>query len=188
MTNRKHDPCARAKFAPCALGVGGSTTFRLMDEPTDTRGGTAENPAFSIVVEVGDADIDVLGHANNVAYLRWIQDVAVAHSEAVGLSFAKYRELGGVFVVSRHEIDYLRSALRGERLEVRTWIPTAMAAKVVRCTEVRRGSGEVVVRAQTVWGFIDTARARPVRIPDPVREAFGMPRTKRGAALSGGEP
>ena len=159
-----------------------------MDEADDVRGGTPERPAHAIRVEVSDRDIDVLGHANNVAYLRWVQDVAVAHSDAVGLTFERYRELGGVFVVRRHEIDYLRSALHGEVLEVRTWIPTAMAAKVVRCTEVRRASGEVVVRAQTVWGFIDTARARPVRIPDPVREAFGMPRTKRGSSVSGGEP
>ena len=150
-----------------------------MDEAEDTRGGTQENPAFSILVEVSAGDIDVLGHANNVAYLKWVQAVAVAHSEAVGLTFERYREIGGVFVVSRHEIDYLRSALRGEKLLVCTWIPIAMAAKVVRKTEVRRDTGEVVVRAQTTWGFIDVARQRPVRIPDGVREAFGMPRPPR---------
>jgi len=141
-------------------------------------GGSAENPAFRIEVEVRDEDIDVLGHANNVAYLKWIQDVAVAHSEAVGLGFARYREIGGVFVVRRHEIDYLRSALRGEKLAVCTWIPTQMAAKVIRKTEIRRESGEVVVRAETVWGFIDGRTMRPSRIPDDVREAFGMPRRK----------
>jgi acyl-CoA thioester hydrolase len=152
-----------------------------VEEAEDTRGGTQENPAFAITVEVSESDIDVLGHANNVAYLRWVQDVAVAHSEAVGLDFARYREIGGVFVVRRHEIDYLRSALRGEKLLVCTWIPMSMAAKVVRKTEVRRESGEVVVRAETLWGFIDGRTMRPVRIPEAVREAFGMPRKKSPA-------
>lgn len=149
-----------------------------MSESSDTRGGTAEEPAFAIEVLVGENDIDMLGHANNVAYLRWVQDVAVAHSEAVGLDFARYRELGGVFVVRRHEIDYLRSALRGEKLAVRTWIPISMAAKVTRMTEIRRLSGEVVVRATTVWGFIDGATMRPTRIPEEIRVAFGMPKRK----------
>lgn len=155
-----------------------------MEESDDTRGGTAEKPAHSIEVEVSEKDIDVLGHANNVAYLQWVQDVAVSHSEAVGLDFARYRGVGGVFVVRRHEIDYLRSALRGERLLVCTWIPSAMAAKVIRMTEVRRGSGEVVVRVSTVWGFIDGQTLRPVRIPEAIREAFGMPRKKASVAAT----
>lgn len=152
-----------------------------MEETDDVRGGTPESPAHAIRIEVGESDLDVLGHANNVAYLRWVQDVAVAHSDAVGLTFARYRELGGVFVVRRHEIDYLRSALRGEPLEVRTWIPRAMAAKVLRKTEVRRLTGEVIVRAETTWAYIDLGAQRPTRIPASIREAFGMPRKPREA-------
>ncbi len=152
-----------------------------MEERDDERGGTQENPAHAITVQVREEDIDVLGHANNVAYLRWIQEVAVAHSDAVGLTFPRYREVGGVFVVRRHEIDYLRSSLRGEQLEVRTWIPRSAAAKVLRKTEIRRGE-EVLVRAETTWAFIDGLTLRPTRIPDTVREAFGMPRRARPEA------
>lgn len=135
--------------------------------------------AHSIVLHVGDGDIDELGHASNIAYVRWIQDVAVAHSRAVGLDFDTYRELGAVFVVRRHEIDYLRPVLRGERLEVRTWIDSASAAKATRATEIARvdESGAVpVARALTTWGYIDTTRGRPTRIPDRVRVAFGHSR------------
>ena len=34
---------------------------------------------FSHSFRVSAADIDAQGHVNNVAYVRWIQDVAVAH-------------------------------------------------------------------------------------------------------------
>ncbi len=146
------------------------------DQAPPPSGGDAKHPAFKIVVIVEENDIDALGHANNVAYLRWVQDIAVAHSDAVGLTFSRYGELGGVFVVRRHELDYLRPALRGEALEVRTWIPTAMAAKCVRRTEIRRLHDlETLLQAETVWGFVDVARGRPTRIPDSVRQAFGMP-------------
>ncbi len=133
-------------------------------------------PTFSHEITVGDADIDQLGHASNIEYVRWIQDVAVAHSDAVGLDHAAYVNMGAVFVVVRHEVDYLRPLLRGDRLEVRTWIDSQQAAKCKRATEIRRVEDQVVVaRAMTTWGFIDVARQRPTRIPPAVREAFAQP-------------
>lgn len=128
---------------------------------------------------VADDDIDLLGHASNIAYVRWVQDVAIAHSEAVGLGVDRYRELGGVFVVRRHEVDYLRPVLRGERLELRTWIGSVSAAKCLRVTEIVRvhdsSSDETIVaRASTTWGFIEFASGRPARIPNGIREAFGQ--------------
>ena len=128
----------------------------------------------SIAIVVADADIDELGHASNIAYVRWIQDVAVAHSTAVGLDFEAYRKLGGVFVVRRHEVDYLRPVLRGDPLQVRTWIDSAMAAKCKRATEIVNEAGTVVARAMTTWGYVEMATGRPVRIPDTVRNAFGL--------------
>ncbi len=37
---------------------------------------------FEIDIQVTPADIDRLGHVNNVVYLRWVQDAAVAHWRA----------------------------------------------------------------------------------------------------------
>ena len=128
----------------------------------------------AIAIVVADSDIDELGHASNIAYVRWIQDVAVAHSAAVGLDFEAYRRLGAVFFVRRHEVDYLRPVLRGERLEVRTWIDSAMAAKCKRATEIINEAGTVVARAMTTWGYVEMATGRPTRIPDVVRSAFGL--------------
>jgi len=135
-------------------------------------------------VTVGDGDLDELGHANNIQYVRWLQDAAIAHSAHVGLTFERYVALGGVFVVRRHEIDYLRSALRGDELEVRTHVASVMAAKSERKYEIVRLSDEtVIVRAQTLWGFIDTTMGRPMRIPEEIYVAFGFePRKKRVSA------
>jgi acyl-CoA thioester hydrolase len=148
-------------------------------EPTMESKLTSSPPVHSIVVEVAEGDIDELGHASNIAYVRWIQEVAIAHSAAVGLGFDAYRELGAVFVVRRQEIDYLRPVLRGDRLEVRTWIDSAFAAKSKRATELVKlaGDGSVlatVARAMTTWGYIEIATGRPTRIPNSVRLAFGQ--------------
>ena len=39
--------------------------------------------AFLRRIEPGPADIDELGHVNNVVYLRWVQDIAITHWHAV---------------------------------------------------------------------------------------------------------
>jgi acyl-CoA thioester hydrolase len=122
---------------------------------------------------VSDADIDLLGHASNIAFVRWIQDVALAHSAHVGLDFEAYQRLGAVFVVVRHEIDYVRSALRADVLEARTWISSVMAAKCIRATEIVSASdGALLARSQTTWAFIEMATGRPRRIPADVRASF----------------
>jgi acyl-CoA thioester hydrolase len=140
---------------------------------------------FCHPVTVGEADLDELGHANNIGYLRWLQDAAVAHSRAVGLGYERYVELGGVFVVRRHEIDYLRPALRGDRLEVRTFVGTVMAAKSERRYDIVRLQDEAVLaRAVTIWGFVDVTSGRPMRIPDEVYDAFGFERRKKRTPTS----
>ena len=132
---------------------------------------------FKLAMCVGDGDIDELGHASNIAYVRWIQDVALAHSVAVGLDVDAYRAIGAVFFVRRHEIDYLRPALRGERLELRTWIDSIFAAKCLRGTEILKlsesGDPTLLARAMTTWGCVEMSTGRPTRIPQAIRDAFG---------------
>jgi acyl-CoA thioester hydrolase len=39
----------------------------------------SEREAFELAIEMRPDDIDRLGHVNNVVYLGWIQDAAIAH-------------------------------------------------------------------------------------------------------------
>jgi acyl-CoA thioester hydrolase len=146
---------------------------------------------FEHVIEVGEGDIDMLGHASNIAFLRWIQESAILHSTAMGLDVEAYRRLGAFFVVRRHEVDYLRPALRGESLRLRTWIDRAAAAKFERVTEFVRAAagggealpsaGNIVAKARTTWGFVEATSGRPTRIPDDIRVAFGFAPRKGSA-------
>ena len=133
----------------------------------------ALTPAFVHRFIVPPGDIDQLGHASNIAYLRWIQDGAVLHASALGYDFARCVKLGVFFVVRRHEIDYLRPVVLGEELESRTWLSAVMAAKCHRQTEISRTvDGALVAKASTVWGCVDRERGRPTRVPREVKDAL----------------
>lgn len=128
---------------------------------------------YSHAVIVAADDIDELDHASNVVYVRWVQEAAIAHSTAVGLDLAAYRALGGVFVVHRHEIDYLRPAVLADRLAVDTRVVALGPATSERRTEILRArDGALLARARTRWAFLDLRRGRPSRIPDRVRACF----------------
>ena len=97
----------------------------------------------------------------------------VAHSDAAGFDLETYRKEGAVFVVRRHEVEYLRPAYDGERLVLRTWIADWKGASSWRETRVLRESdGLEVVRARTLWVYVDAKSGRPRRIPKAILEAF----------------
>jgi acyl-CoA thioester hydrolase len=130
------------------------------------------------------ADIDDLDHVSNLVYVRWVQQVAEAHSTAVGYDFEAYRRLGAVFVVRRHEIDYLRSAVLNDRVGLRTWVDSWKAASSVRMTSIVRlgGPGDApgeneteLARARTTWALVSMDSGRPVRIPPEVSDRFVRP-------------
>lgn len=128
---------------------------------------------FDLAITAAPADIDDLGHVNNLVYLRWVQEVAIAHSIAQGWDGAAYQRLGASWVVRRHEIDYVLPVLEGEALTVTTWVEAVKGASSVRRTRMTRArDGAVVCRATTTWAFVDLARGRLVKIPDDLRAAF----------------
>ena len=126
---------------------------------------------FSIPITAAPEDIDELGHVGNLVYLRWVLDVAMAHSRSHGLDFADYKALGLVFVVRRHEIDYVLPVTEGQALVATTWVDDWKAAWCIRKTELTR-DGVVVMRAATQWVMMSLASNRPQRIPDQLRNTF----------------
>jgi acyl-CoA thioester hydrolase len=125
---------------------------------------------------VADAEIDdVLRHVNNLAYLKWMQAAAMAHSAAQGWPAEAYLKLGAGWVVRSHQIEYLSPALPGDEIVVRTWVADLGKATSLRRYKVVRGAGAqetILAVAATDWAFIQFANHRPRRIPAEVASAF----------------
>ena len=120
---------------------------------------------------VRDRDIDQYGHVNNLVWLRFTLELATAHSDAAGWDEARYREAGVLWIVHRHEIDYLRPALPGEEIEESTWIDAIKGARCVRASRFSR-AGQTLVDARTTWVMTRVVGGRPCRIPAALLETF----------------
>lgn len=127
-------------------------------------------PVFEMTLTARVEHIDVLGHVNNAVWVQWMEQVAVAHWEAVADPVHKDAYF---WVVVRHEIDYLRAAHEGDRIVARTWVGEApKGARFDRHLEFTGADGKLCVKARTHWAIIDKAAGRPIRVPPEVVAPF----------------
>lgn len=164
------DRARRSLGCPWLVSYGVDVTERPSAEPRASAPTGTPLSEFTLEVVALPADIDVNLHVSNLVYLRWVVDAAVAHSIAAGWDQARYVEEGATFLVRRHEIDYLASALEGDRVQIVTHVESWTAATSRRVTRIER-DGKVLARAVTIWAFV-AFDGRPRRIPAPIREAF----------------
>ena len=127
---------------------------------------------FELLIPVAPADIDQLGHVNNVTYLRWVQDVAAAHWRFVAPAADQQKIL---WIVLRHEIDYRHPALLGDTIAARTWVGGATRIRFERHTELLRSSDRALLaKARTMWCPIDAETFKPTVVSGELRACFSV--------------
>jgi len=116
------------------------------------------------------ADIDELGHVNNAVWVQWIQEIAVAHWQAVAP--AEHRD-AHIWVVTRHEIDYRGNLREGETVTAETWVPDPpRGARFDRHVRFVDAEGRVKVEAVTTWALLDRATGRLLRVREEIAAPF----------------
>ena len=129
--------------------------------------------AFTVPVDA----IDENGHVNNVAYVRWMQDIAVEHYASIGGIEAQGTE--ATWVVREHKIEYLLPAFSGEEIEIKTWVENIRRVRSLRKYEfMRKSDGKVLVKGETDWVFVDARSGRPLPIPEAVSKVFDLTQQK----------
>lgn len=120
---------------------------------------------------VDAADIDELGHVNNIVYLRYAQEIAISHwrSRATAEMLASY-----VWVVMRHEVDYRAALMLGDDVEVRTWVDDAARGPAwARFVEIYKAGGEKpAAQIKSNWCLLDAQTRRIKRVPPELVARF----------------
>ncbi|MBL7876673.1 MAG: acyl-CoA thioesterase [Cyclobacteriaceae bacterium] len=123
-------------------------------------------------IKVNSADIDELGHVNNVVYLTWVQEVAAAHWDV--LATPEIKQIN-VWVVLRHEIDYLGAALENDPLILTTWVGETTGPRSIRYVNIiHEETGKILVKAKTTWCMLDSQTRKPKRIDDFILKVLKM--------------
>ena len=125
---------------------------------------------FELTITILPNDIDENGHVNNITYLKWVQDIAIAHWTKVATPDMKTQLL---WVVSRHEIDYLKSAYLHSHLIAKTWVVEPSGAKSDRYVEIIDvENNTIITKIKTTWYLLDSTSKRPKRIEADITQVF----------------
>ena len=123
------------------------------------------------------ADMDSLGHVNNVVYVDYLQEARVdmlrVHAPVKG-----GEELAEGVVVVRHEVEFVSPLVfRPEPVRVESWVTQIRAATFTLAYEILDelpdGERRVYLRAKTVLTPFVFAQERPRRVTEAEREVLG---------------
>ena len=119
---------------------------------------------FETTYTVIASDIDELNHVNNVVYLSWIQNIANLHWTQLkqDQDTSAY-----VWVVIRHEIDYIGQALLGDSIVAKTWVGETGGIRSIRHVEFYKNN-KLIVKAQTMFCLVNSKSFKPTRITDQI--------------------
>jgi acyl-CoA thioester hydrolase len=130
------------------------------------------NAVYSFDIEVTANDVDGNGHVNNVVYIQWMQDGAIAHARASGCTHAS-EAVGATWVVRTHSIEYLSPAFAGDKITLLTWPANFQRVRSLRKYKfVRTKDQAVIARAETDWVFVNAKTGRPQSIPPEVKNTL----------------
>lgn len=129
---------------------------------------------FTVDLSVSEGDIDDYGHTNNAVYLRWCDEVAWAHAEAVGLGKGAHLRYRRGMAAYKTELQYVAPALLGDRVRVGNWIVhiDGRLRAHRRFQIVRTGDGTTLLRALTMYVCIDLDSGKPRRLPGEYTERY----------------
>ena len=128
---------------------------------------------FDLVKRVEAENIDSLGHVNNVVYVAWMQEVATAHIEALGLGLAQFHALKHAMVAVEHHVQYRKAALLGDELILRTWLSDIDALYSYRQYAFFRAQDKAVIfLGHTKWACVEIQTGRPKRMSPTFLQAY----------------
>ncbi len=100
------------------------------------------------------------------AITHYFQDCAICHSESVGKGLHDVEVNGKAWFLSGWQIEVLRYPEFNEAITVRTWAHGFKGINGYRNFDILDIEGEQIVRANSIWIFMDLKNLRPMK-PGP---------------------
>lgn len=137
------------------------------------KGNGVSTSYFDLKITVQPEHIDVLGHVNNVVYVQWMQDVASAHIEVLGVGLEQYLEMKHAMVAVEHHVQYRKAAMLDDDVILRTWLYDINALYSFRQYAFFKASdNSLLFTGNTKWACIEIATGRPKRMSPTFIQAY----------------
>jgi medium-chain acyl-[acyl-carrier-protein] hydrolase len=107
------------------------------------------------------------------ALFNHFQEMAVLHTQRVGLSLNAFLESGHTWVLSRAMVRIAELPRLDDTITLATWSRGIERFKGFREFELYR-QGRRIIAASTLWIYLDARNGRPARVPHSYAERYGL--------------
>ena len=123
-----------------------------------------------ITLEVLEEHIDDLKHVNNIQYVIWVQDIAIAHWEK---AITKVISENYFWILLEHHIEYKKPAFLNNLIEVKTYIKENKGVTSTRCVEFyNKKTNTLLASSTTTWCLFNKISKKPNRITKEIMNCF----------------
>ena len=122
----------------------------------------------TLTLRIDWSDLDLLGHVNNVAIIRYFQSARVVFSEAAGLKVFPGMETGPIEAAT--EVRFLKQLRYPGTVTIRTSVAEIGTTSFVLSHRITDEAGDVAVRGREVIVCFDFVRQVKMAIPPGIRE------------------
>lgn len=123
-------------------------------------------PTYVTTEEIMFFDTDCGGVVHNIAYLRMIETCRTKLAAKLGMDLRTMAETKLFPVVTRTEIDYKRSGVLGDIVEIHGRLESVQRARFWCTFEMRRPSdGAILVTSRQALALVQMPEGKPQRLP-----------------------
>ncbi|MEG6520725.1 acyl-[acyl-carrier-protein] thioesterase [Desulfotomaculum sp. 1211_IL3151] len=124
--------------------------------------------------EVHYYEVNQYQEATPVSVLNYLEETAIAHSEAVGLGLNRLKSEGIAWVLNRWRVQMERYPQWNEKIIVETWPSHFERFYATRQFYIKDIKGKILGRATSLWIFLNIEKKRPLRIPAEYMLTYGL--------------
>lgn len=127
---------------------------------------------FQKEFEIHYYEVNFYQELTPLAFLNYLEETAIAHSEAVGYGVSRLKNMGYGWVLSHWQIHFEQYPKLGEIIKIQTWPSHFERFYGEREFLVLNAQDKIIARASSLWIFLNLAKRRPTRIPSEISEAY----------------
>ncbi len=101
-------------------------------------------------------------------------EISTLHSNALGLSLNQIRKNDYGWMLINWELEVLKYPKLGESVKLLTWTSAFNKFYANREFLILDLEGQVLVKASSLWAFLDIQKRRPLRIPKEIIEKYSL--------------
>lgn len=117
-------------------------------------------------------ETDQMGYAHHGNYAQYFEMGRIEFLRSVGISYKKMEEDGLILPVHSINTRFFKPARYDDLVTLKTTLRETPTARIIFDYEIFNEKEELITKGDTTLVFVDTAKNRPIKIPNYLLEKF----------------